>query len=188
MLVTCFSTARSVTTNSVAIEEFERPSAIRASTSRSRARQLIERSSRPAGEHSRHHLGIEHGPALGHAPDGVDEPLDVGYPVLEQIADALRALGQKLGRVLLLDVLREHEHARARELRSYDQRRLQALVSVGGGHLDVDDRDIGLVCAHLAQQVIEVAGLADDLEALILEQAGESRAKQERIFGEQYAH
>ena len=44
--------------------------------------------------------------------------------------------------------------------------RLQALVGVGGGHLDVDDRDIGLVCAHLAQQVIEVAGLADDFEAL----------------------
>ena len=57
--------------------------------------------------------------------------------------------------------------------------RLQALVGVGGGHLDVDDCDIGLVCAHLAQQVVEVAGLADDFEALHLGAAGRLRREGE---------
>jgi hypothetical protein len=44
------------------------------------------------------------------------------------------------------------------------------------------------VRAHLAQQIIEVAGLGNDLEARILEQAGDSRSKQERIFSQHDAH
>ena len=110
MLVTCFSTARSVTTSSrrdrgVGASFRHQGEHLPLSTGK-----LIERSGRPAGEHSGHDLGVEHGPALGNAADRVDEPFEVGHPVLEQVADALRALGQKLGRVLLLDVLREHEH------------------------------------------------------------------------------
>ncbi len=158
MLVTCFSTARSVTTSSAAIAELERPSAIRVSTS------------------------------LRHTTNRVDEPFQIGHPVLEQVTHALRALGQKLGRVLLLDVLREYEHTRARKLRADDHGRLQPLVGVSGGHLDVDDRDVWLVCADLAQEIVEVAGLGDDLEAGVLEQAGDPRAKQEGIFGQHYAH
>ena len=57
MLVTCFSTARSVTTSCPAIALFERPSAIRPSTSRSLA--VSSASGSPArlrAEHLGHHL------------------------------------------------------------------------------------------------------------------------------------
>ena len=45
MLATCFSTAPSVTTSAAAIAALERPSAISASTSRSRGVSSSERSS-----------------------------------------------------------------------------------------------------------------------------------------------
>ena len=38
-----------------------------------------------------------------------------------------------------------------------------------GRHLDVDQRDVGLVRADLAPQVDGVAGLADDVEACLLQ-------------------
>ena len=43
MLLMCLATAFSVTTRALAIAAFERPSAIRASTSRSRGGQPVER-------------------------------------------------------------------------------------------------------------------------------------------------
>jgi hypothetical protein len=49
---------------------------------------------------------------------------------------------------------------------------------VGGGHLDIDDGDIGLVRAHLAQNVIEVGRHPDDLDAGVLQQARYSGAQQ----------
>ena len=64
----------------------------------------------------------------------------------------------------------------------------QALVGVRRRHADVDDRDVGLVGAHLAQQLVGVAGLADDVEARVLEQARDARAQQHRVLGEDYAH
>ena len=55
------------------------------------------------------------------------------------------------------------------QLGADDARRLQALVGVRGRHADVDHDDVGAVRADLAQQVVAVAGLADDLEAGLLE-------------------
>ena len=60
----------------------------------------------------------------------------------------------------------------------------QALVGVGRRHPDVDDRDVGLVGADLAQQVLGVAGLAGDLEARLLEQAGEALAQEDGVVGD----
>ena len=110
--VTCFSTARSVTTSSSATARFERPSAISPSTSRSRGVSSSSGSSaRLRLEHVRHHLGVERGPAVGHARHRVGEQLHVGHAVLQQVADAVAALGQQVDRVALLDVLGEDEHA-----------------------------------------------------------------------------
>ena len=50
-------------------------------------------------------------------------------------------------------------------------RRAQAVVGVVGRHPHVDDRDVGLVRADLAHQVVGVARLRDDLEARVLEHA-----------------
>ena len=45
-------------------------------------------------------------------------------------------------------------------------------------------RDVGLVGADLAQQVLGVAGLAGDLEAGVLEQAHETLAQQHGVLGD----
>ena len=64
----------------------------------------------------------------------------------------------------------------------------QALVGVRRGHADVDDRDVGLVGADLAQQVLAVARLGDHLEARLLEQARDALAQQQAVVGQDYAH
>ena len=49
----------------------------------------------------------------------------------------------------------------------------QAVVGVGGRHAHVDDRDVGLVRGDLADQVVGVSGLPDDVEAGIPEEAND---------------
>jgi hypothetical protein len=56
---------------------------------------------------------IERRAALGHAAHGRGELLDVGDPVLQQVADALGAVRKQLHRVAGLDVLGQDEDARA---------------------------------------------------------------------------
>ena len=111
MLRTCFSTVPSVTQSRCAIPVFDRPSAISASTSCSRA---VHRE-RVVAPTSRHQLlyecRIHHRRALGDTLQRLDEVRDVGYPALEQIADAAPA-GQQLHRVLDVDVGREHDDGR----------------------------------------------------------------------------
>ena len=143
MLVTCFSTARSVTTSCSAIAAFERPSAISSSTSRSRGVSSADGivAALPADE-LRDDRRVERGAALADAPHRRDELVDVGDAVLEQVADALGALGEELERVGGLEVLREHEHAGLRVLLADLRRRPQALVGLRRRHADVDDRDV----------------------------------------------
>ena len=56
-------------------------------------------------------------------------------------------------------------------------------VWVGGMRTSID-RDVGLVGADLAQQVLGVAGLAGDVEARVLEQAHEPLAQQDGVLGD----
>ena len=116
-------------------------------------------------------VGSSTDPPAADALDGIGEQREVGHAVLEQVADALGAVADQVDRVALLGVLREHEHADARLRRADLHRRPQAVVGVVGRHLDVDDRDVRLVRADLAQEVGRVAGLGDDLEAGVAEQA-----------------
>src|SRR5438105_7583225 len=60
----------------------------------------------------------------------------------------------------------------------------KALVGVRRRHLDVDDRDVGLVRADLQQQIVSRAALTDDLEPRLLEQARDALAEQHRVVGE----
>ena len=99
MLVTWRSTRARSGTARPAIARFVRPSAMRPSTSRSRSVSDVERTVvAAAAEHLGHHLRVEDRAAGRHALDGVGEPLDVGQPVLEQVADALGAAGEQLAR------------------------------------------------------------------------------------------
>ena len=60
----------------------------------------------------------------------------------------------------------------------------QALVGVGRRHADVDDRNVGLVHGHVAQQVVGRPGLADDDEADFLEQPHDPFAQEHRVVGD----
>ena len=117
MLVTCFSTARSVTTircgdalvRAAFRHELEHLALARG--------QLVERILAPAAaDQLRDERGIEGGAAVRNAPHRADELVDIGDAVLQQVADALGALREQLHRVRRLDVLRQHEHADARVL------------------------------------------------------------------------
>ena len=63
MLVTCFSTPRSVRNTRAAIAEFERPSAISSSTSRSRGQRADRVVVAAAAHELRDDAGIERGAA-----------------------------------------------------------------------------------------------------------------------------
>src|SRR6185295_19104487 len=66
--------------------------------------------------------------------------------------------------------------------------RPEPFVGVRGRHADVDHRDVRLVPAHLAQKLLAVAGLRDDVESRGIEDAHDSLAKQDGIVGDHYAH
>ena len=189
MLVTCFSTARCVMNMRSPIAWFERPSAISSSTSRSRGVRSCERVVlAPPPDELRDDLGVERRAALAHAPHGVGELGDVRDAVLQQVADALGALGEQVERVLGLDVLREHEHAGAGMLLADLARGAQPLVGVRRRHADVDERDVRAVRAHLQHQLVGRPGLPDDVEPGLLEQSRDPLAEQNRIVGENDAH
>ena len=113
--VTWRSTARSETNSASAMPRLERPAAIPSRTSRSRGGQRLERAAAPA-DHRGDDLRVQHRPAAGDAGDRGREALDLGDPVLEQVADARRAALEQLARVALLEMRGEHEHAHLREL------------------------------------------------------------------------
>ena len=185
MLVTCFSTARSVTNIRSAIAWFERPSAMYSRTSRSRGERAPERviAAMPADELADDGR-IERRATLGDPPHRGGELVDVGDAVLEQVADALGALGQKIHRVTRLHVLGEDEHACRLVLLTDLLGRPQTLVCLCRRHTDVDDRNVGLVHRDVAQQILGIAGLRDDVESGLQEQSRDSLAQKHRVVGE----
>ena len=116
MLVTCFSTARSVTTSSDAMPEFERPCGhVLEHLALARRERVDGVVAAAAADELGDDRRVERRAALPHAPYGGGELAHVGDAVLEQVADSLGAFGEELHRVRRLDVLREHEHADIRE-------------------------------------------------------------------------
>src|SRR6185312_6468897 len=96
--------------------------------------------------------------AGGHPLQRVEELRQVGDPVLEQVADPLRAVGQQLGGVPLLHVLGQ------------------------------DDHDVGPVGVDLAQELLGVSGGRLHLIAGLGEQPGQALSQQHRVLGHHYPH
>ena len=188
MLLVCLATAFSVTTSSAAIAALERPSAIRASTSRSRGGEPLH--GLLARHHGGHHLGVEHGAPAGHPAQGVDELADVADPVLEQVADPALAVGQELAGVDPLDVLRQDEHREARPAPAYVDRGPQALVGAGRRQPDVEQRPTSAVdgSASALGQRLGVLDGRDDLEVVRLEQPDQAVPEEGLVLGEDDAH
>ena len=80
--------------------------------------------------------------------------------------------------------MRQQEHAGAGKLAADDLRRPQTVVDLARGHADVDDRDVGLVGARLAKQVIRVGCLRHDVESGVLQQPRDALAHEDRIIGD----
>jgi hypothetical protein len=115
--------------------------------------------------------------------DGLHEVVDVGDPRLQQIAGALAAR-QNIHRVLHLDMGGEQEYGRLRQLLTDHACCVEALGRVRRRHPDVHDRQVGLVLAGETEQLVGVAGLADDVVAGPAEQARESLAKEDVVVGD----
>ena len=157
MLATCFSTAPPEMTRAAAIPALERPSAIRASTSRSRGVSAGQAAGVAAGaEELADHLRVEGGAAGGDPGQRVGELGHVGDPVLEQVADPGGAALQQPGGVPGLDVLGEHQHAGPGMPAAELDGGPQSLVGVGGRHPDVDHGDVGTVLGHGGEQGVAV--------------------------------
>src|SRR3954462_6499457 len=91
------------------------------------------------------HLWVQHGPTGSNSPYRFDELVDSRDPVLQQVADALGAGCEQLGRVDLRDVLREHGHRKTRPDPPGRDRGAQSLVGEGRRQAYVDHGDVHVV-------------------------------------------
>ena len=125
--------------------------------------------------------GVERRASVGHAAHGRAELLEIGDAVLEEIADTLGARLEERHRVAGLDVLREQEHADRRMPLADLAGGPQPFVCMRRRHANVDDRDVGLVHRDVAEQVLRVPRLRDDLEPRFLEQPRHAFPEEDRV-------
>ena len=139
--------------------ELVRPSAIKASTSRSRPLS-------PARVSVRREAPISWVTTSGSRavpPDATrtrasTKSADVCDPVLEQVADPGRAAGQQLGGVAGLDVLGEDQDPHAGMAPAQGEGGPQPFVGEGRRHADVDHGHVGGIFGH---RLLEADGIAD---------------------------
>ena len=189
MLVTCFSTARSVTNRRSAIAWFERPSAISSSTSRSRGVSSSSGSSarrRPTSWLTT--AGSSAEPPSPTRRTALANCSRSAIAVLEQVADALGALGRAAPS---RSRARRTARGRARPCRETapgSPSRPAAPRPCGSAACGCRRRRPAACAGDVAEQVLGVAGLARDLEARLLEQPGDALAQQHRVVGDDDAH
>jgi hypothetical protein len=193
MFPTCFSTDRSETTRIPAIAALERPSAIRASTSRSLAVRRDEPVVAAAGaEQLGDDFRVQSGAPGGHPVQRLDELLHVGDPVLEQVPDTRGAAtgcrAEQVGRVPGLDVLGEHQHPGRGVVAADGDRGAQSLVGVARWHPHIHYGGVWLVFANSGQQILRVANGGGHLVATVGQDFDQARAHYGRIFGDHYPH
>ena len=112
--------------------------------------------------------------ALGHPAQGIDEDGDVGHPLLEEVAEPARVVGEQPLGVADLQVLAQQHDRGARVGPPDAPGGEEPLVGVRGRHPDVDDRDIGALPLHEPQELLAVRRLTDDLDARVGEQSRET--------------
>ena len=183
MLVTCFSTARSVTKSRSAIAWLSVLGHQLEHLALARGQLLEGVVGALAPDELTDDGGVERGAAVGDAADGRPELFEVCDAVFEEVADALRARLEQGHGVARLDVLRGRRTPTS-GCRSRISRCAEPFIGVRRRHPDVDDGDVGLVHRDVAEQVLGRPGLRDHLEARLLQQAGNALAKQNRVVRE----
>src|SRR3954451_23158063 len=133
-------------------------------------------------------LRIERGAAVGHAADCVDEGVDLHDPVFQQVADPAAPVGEQLGRVRMLDVLRDDEHCGLRRELAHRLRGSQALVAEARRQADVDDGDVGTLAEDCVDERVAVLHRIHDVEVVVAEEARQPVAEQCEVLGDHDAH
>ena len=141
-----------------------------------------------AAEQVADHLGVEHGAAGRDRVERVEQHLDVGHPVLEQVAEAAGVLPGQVGDVAALQRLGEQQDAEPGVALAELERRLGALVRVRRRHPDVDDRDVGCVLVDHGEQLVGVGGPGHDVDPRLGEQVGQAVAQQPGVVGDHDPH
>ena len=77
----------------------------------------------------------------------------------------------------------EDEDRDLRKLVADDARGVESLRRMRWRHPDVDDGQVGLVGAHMVEELRHVTGAADDVEPRLLEQARHSLAQEDVVVG-----
>ena len=127
-------------------------------------------------------------PPVSDAPDGVDEVGDVHHAVLQQVADTAVAVGEELGRVGLLDVLRDDEDRRLGDPTTCLDSGPDALVAERRREPDVDDGDVRLLRRDHAEQRVAVLDRGDHVEAVVPQQPRQPVAQEREVLGDHDAH
>jgi hypothetical protein len=152
-------------------------------------RQAVERPRRSRAAHqSRDHVGVEHRPALGDAAHRVGEHPQVAHFLFQQVADALRAVGDQGERVRVLQELRQHQHAHSGMGGPDRQCRAQAVVGVLRGHLDVGDDHVRPVRVGQPDEITGIGRRADDVEILVIEDADDTLPNERLILADDDTH
>src|SRR5215469_7756033 len=141
-----------------------------------------------AGQQLRNDLGVQRAASRRHPIQGLEELGQVRDPVLEQVADAVRPVGQQLGGVALLHVLREHQHAHLGPAAAYHQRGAQPLVGEGRRHPHVHYHGVGLVLADRPKELLGLPGGRDHVVPGLGEQPGQPLAQQHGVLGDHDPH
>src|SRR5215472_7856041 len=90
--------------------------------------------------------------------------------------------------VARLQVLRQDQHPYVGVDGADLLRRGQPFVGVGGRHLDVDDRHVGVFGGDDAEELLGISGLAGHLHTGLFEQAGRPLPDQHGVVGDHYPH
>ena len=152
-------------------------------------RELVDGIGLPAArEQARDDRRVDHRLAFGQSPERVDEDGGIADAILEQVAGPLGMLLEQPHREARLDVVRQHEHADVRVELADALRRDDPLVRVRRRHADVDDRAVGPGRRDSAHQAVDLARLADDLDAGAGEHADDPLSGEHHVIGDHDAH
>src|SRR5512132_1532517 len=86
------------------------------------------------------------------------------------------------------DVLGQDQDADLRMLGPDGLGRDQALVGVAGRHPDVDQRHVGALQSHVAEQTLGVLGLGDHLDPGVAQETDDACPGEQDVIGDDYTH
>jgi hypothetical protein len=93
-------------------------------------------------------LGIENDPSFADSLEGIEQLVDVGDGVLEQVADTGRSRLEELDYLARFDVAREEQDSHAGKAVPDLDGRVDAFLRLCRRHVNIDDRNIRRVSFH----------------------------------------